>query len=110
MPAYTVGSLLYQTGASSAPRLNSTRFGVNPWTSSRANGNKLYLIGYADACFAGYLLILSLSLILFSTIMPAWIFPLPFAQHEDVSDAAGLGDALAAGLQLVRIVRVDHRG
>jgi len=42
--------------------------------------------------------------------MPAWIYPLPFAQHEDLSDAAGLGDMLAASLQLVRVVRVDNGG
>jgi hypothetical protein len=34
----------------------------------------------------------------------ARIYPLPFAQHEDLSDAAGLVDSLAAGLQLVRII------
>ncbi len=36
--------------------------------------------------------------------MPARIYPLPFAQHKDLSDAAGVVDVLAAGLQLVRIV------
>jgi len=42
--------------------------------------------------------------------MPAGIYPLPFAQHEDLCDAAGLVDSLAAGLKLVRIVGVHHRG
>ena len=42
--------------------------------------------------------------------MPAGIYPLAFAQHEDFCDAAGAVDVLAARLQLVRIVRVDDRG
>ena len=55
------------------------------------------------------MLIPSLALILFPAVhVPARIYPLPFAQHEDLGDAAGLGGALAAGLQLVRIVRVHH--
>ncbi len=36
--------------------------------------------------------------------VPAGIYPLPFAQHEDFGDAAGLVDVLAAGIQLVRVV------
>src|SRR5882762_3884504 len=49
--------------------------------------------------------------ILFPAIhMPARIYPLPFAQNKDLSDAAGLGDMLAASLQLVRVVRVDNGG
>ena len=42
--------------------------------------------------------------------MPTRIHPLPFAQHEYLGDPAGLLVALAACLQLVRIVRVDHGG
>jgi hypothetical protein len=42
--------------------------------------------------------------------MPARIYPLPFAQHEDLSDAAGLVDSLAAGLKLVGIVGVNRSG
>src|SRR5207245_4181660 len=42
--------------------------------------------------------------------MPARIYPLPFAQHEDLSDAAGLVDSPAACLQFVRIIRVHHSG
>ena len=33
--------------------------------------------------------------------MPAGIYPFPFAQHEYFSDAAGLVDPLAGGLELV---------
>ena len=48
-------------------------------------------------------------LILLPTIhVPARIYPLPFAQHEDFSDSAGLINSLAAALQLVRIGRLDH--
>ena len=42
--------------------------------------------------------------------MPAGIYPLPFAVDEDFGDAAGLVEVLAPGFQLVRIVRINHRG
>ena len=44
----------------------------------------------------------SVTLILLPAVhMPARIYPLPFAQHEDFGDAAGLGGALAPGFKLV---------
>jgi hypothetical protein len=42
--------------------------------------------------------------------MSARIYPLPFAQPEDLGDAAGLVDVLAARFQFVRIVQVHHCG
>jgi len=41
---------------------------------------------------------------------PAGIYPLTFAQDEDLGDAAGLVVMLATGFQLINIVRVDHGG
>jgi len=44
---------------------------------------------------------IELGLLLFPAVhMPAWIYPLAFAQHEDFGYAAGLIGALAAGFQL----------
>jgi hypothetical protein len=46
---------------------------------------------------------------LFSAIhVPSWVYPLPVTQHLHLGDTTVLADALAAALELVRIVRVDH--
>src|SRR6266850_1355115 len=42
--------------------------------------------------------------------VPARIYPLPFAEYKDFGDAAGLVDVLAAGLEFVRVVRIDDCG
>src|SRR5947207_1991706 len=42
--------------------------------------------------------------------MPPRIHPLPFAKHEYLGDAAALLGALAAILNLIRVVRVHHSG
>ncbi len=42
--------------------------------------------------------------------MPTRIYPLTFAHHEDLGDAAGVVAMLTAGLELVRIVRVGFLG
>ena len=42
--------------------------------------------------------------------MPAGIYPLAFAQHEDLCDAADLVDVLAAGFEFVSVVRAGDCG
>src|SRR3989440_9287243 len=82
--------------ANSARRIRET---VNRRDKGKGKGRDTICPGYAREINS------------FSAVhMPAGIYPLPFAEHKDFSDAAGLVDALAAGFQFVRIVGVYDCG